>query len=600
MPPTADKENQVLELESYPKWINTKLMYRGVSIEDFGGIGDGVADDTKAVIACYNYCKDNNLIMTGSKKYRLTSTVNLRYIPINMTGSFFIDHNEIGVILGGNASNPKNPTQSIFRVDRVGGYEGVEAVNPDSSSGSITITTKPDVRIIGAKGQVINLDYAYYIQLYADTNSNVKATDYSIAYSEFHFVRATILELTTNMNTNGTTSQWINENTFFLKRSKNLVMSGTYNHNHNIFHCGTFEGDCFLDFQCGSSNRLYNARFEGLTQTINLSNRTWGNVIEQSWSSNKRSPMEKVQCVINDNGTSNQVIRETLRNMKEFTLLDINEDNFINFRTDTTFILNQESNMRNVNLEVKGIKSFTRGSSRPIFKSGFIEVSMGDVIQFDSTSGLRIKVNLFDANRVLMTSNSHPDINPGSNLFDSYITRDPSLNAYTPETGTFTNQINSNPMIIVNNNNVKYIRFELLGPGSSEVIRKIKVVLRSTNSTIHGKNLITNQLPALSASPKKGFAPLGYKLSNVVGGWFTCSFSLETVNTSQSESGSNQIILESTAGVTAGDIIGIGIGDDAHWSTVSSVSDKTVTIGTPIPLVVPTGNTVVINRWINS
>lgn len=583
--------------DSDDEQIKTKsdLINRGVNPIDFGAVGDGNTDDTDSIRQATDYCLKNNMVLVGTGKYRLTDTINLRHVNIDMQAArFMIDHDDIGLILGGHANRGNNPPQSIYSVERVNTSNHSQYVQKSDAVAS-SIQGNPEVRIVGSKGQEIKIENTHHVQLYADGTETVRDTDGSIAYSNFHLKFVDIIEF--NTNTNYTDFYpWINENSFFLKRSKILVMDGLYNHNHNIFYAGTFEQECYLDFKVGSSNKLYNVRFESEDQVIYFSESTYANTIIQSWASNRRSFVNGHTAIVHDYGVSNQVIRDSVQNFKETSLLDLNEGNLRVFRDDYGFQDRQETNFKDINLQVKGLTTFTRSNGRRIFLSELIPVNPGDVVQIASNTGVRVNFMVYNDEKSKLSKAGHPNIDGGGDTQKGYVIRDGSVTQYDDIDG-FQNEANSNPLFIIASQEISYVRIELLGPGFDYAMNYLKVILKTSANQYDAGELTVPQIPIRRSIPTVGFAPLGYKISRAWGGWYTCIDSYDGNLESNVTSGRNEIQVKGhTAQV--GDVIGIELNsNDAHWTEITGINGEWLTLSDSVPVTVNRTSRVVINRW---
>jgi len=264
--------------------------------EMFGALEDGATDDEAAMNAVAGYCiaTGAELVLAGDN-YRTTATVNFRHVRLRAPHAIIIaDHDDIGVILGGNSSNPNNPTQIMGRIVR---------------GASHTATAAKECRIIGAKGQHITLLHCDRCEIYADTDDPQGG---SSAYSSFWFKNVFRVYLDTNPTTSGTLVQWINENKFYLNRTLELYIDGTYNHNHNIFEGGNFEGGGgIIRMTKGRMNIVRNVRAEGGMQEISFGANTEGNMVVGSWwGSGLRLIGPELRANVTDNGNLNVVTTE--------------------------------------------------------------------------------------------------------------------------------------------------------------------------------------------------------------------------------------------------------------------------------------------------
>ena len=201
------------------RWL---AIEKTVTLESFGVKGNGGFNNSELLNVASAAAISNNLTLkslVGATYLFNSKDVNFRNVSCDFTGSSFLADNGYKLIIGGNASSSDNKTQKFGKITRNSG-----------------MTSVPTCRIIGAKNQTISIERVDFLQLYADTSTSVYNTDFSIAYSTFHINRADKIELTNNASTTGSTVQWINENSFFIKRVTELYINGTYTHNNNVFY----------------------------------------------------------------------------------------------------------------------------------------------------------------------------------------------------------------------------------------------------------------------------------------------------------------------------------------------------------------------------
>jgi hypothetical protein len=227
------------------------------NVMDFGAVGDGATDDTAAINAAITACPNGETLHFPDRTFKTTATINLRSKAVDAAGATITGyHTDIIVLLGGVSTSSNAPPQNIFTVSRNGGA-----------------TSTPDIRVLGAKGQHVTVDWCNFIQFYADTDD---ATAGSIGYSTFHLKYANRVELNTNPSPAGSATQWINENTFYINRADHILIDGTYPHNHNYFIGCTLEGTYnppgvttpLIDLQVGVSNYFLRVRGEGVLGVV--------------------------------------------------------------------------------------------------------------------------------------------------------------------------------------------------------------------------------------------------------------------------------------------------------------------------------------------
>ena len=374
-----------------------------VSVRDFGAKGDGITDDTSALILAAEYARESSRTLRAEGNFIITETLNLRNVSLEMTNAVFtISHSGIGVLLGGNASNPNNPRQNFGTIIRNSG---------------ISSETTPDIRIIGAKGQHINIERCDYLQLYANYNASVASTDYSIAYSTFNLKKVDTIHFL------GVENGWINENYFYLNRTNNIIFADNpYHHNHNKFYGGTMEGAGKIDIQRGDNNYFYGFRFERYPSSptnqqliINFGEYTWNNSIEASWLSSPYytnepyNPSPYTYVEVTDNGKGNAVFHVQENISDEVTLFSLNANTpFIssanNGEVGVLAYQTDVDGLYNIRHLVSSKFAFMRNFGL-LWESGDVPVRNGDMFTFSAdTASFRIYLYALDGDGNVITS----------------------------------------------------------------------------------------------------------------------------------------------------------------------------------------------------
>lgn len=366
----------------------------------------GGEDASEALREAAREARESGRRLVGAGTFRLASTVDLRDTHVDMPWTtFLIDHADgPGLLIGGNASSGRNPQQSVGNVVPVPPPEGMP----------------PTVRIMGAKGQHIHVQWAPYIQLFADTTTEAtRARDYSCAYSTFVFPAAGKVELLGTSTAEPGGEAWINENQFFLNRTNFIRIAGDYHHNHNKFHAGTMEGTGEIDVENGNSNQFLGLRFEkgaGQTLTISFGEGTWDNTVEASWQSSPgyaAIPNAPPSIVVNDLGLQNCVRHSQESSSDDDCLLDLSEGS-----PRLSSLPGYDSMAHMTDLD--GVSSISQCLDRryrvrrnyaPIFEGPLVGLGAGDSIAVDSDlAAFRVRFYLYDADRRLITE--EPDMPP--------------------------------------------------------------------------------------------------------------------------------------------------------------------------------------------
>lgn len=579
-----------------PLTVSTGLNFSGgtltttfpyVNIKDYGAVGDSLTDNSTSIQNAANIAKSNNArLIAPAGTYLLGSDVNLRQTNVDFTScTLRLTGSTTKLILGGTSESPNNPPQKFYDIQRTGG-----------------VTSTPTVQVIGAKGQYISIDETDYIQFYADTTAGNTGPDASIAYSRFDLNNANRIELNTNYSTPNSLTQWINENSFFLKRCFELVSSGTYNHNHNYFYNGNYE-DATIDFTKGASNIIWGARFEG-TISINFGTGTFANKIFYGYESNQRTQYDDlVTPTVIDSGEGNTVgsIARTLQFRQPVVI--------VNNTTCHTFSNNagvsagdrgpNYTTLQGVDVQRYGVDTFHRASFRKVYDSPLIRVARGEALSFSSDRNLfRGSIKIYDSTKTLIT-NSDP--NAGSYLRTSAGLTWDSVDTYTSSSNR------SNFLAIVVNDKVSYVKFDVNAgnvttsvPFSGFSIQKI-VFNPSAQKLYEESEYQSPRMASVSAMPSIGFAPeVGMKVGGTVGGTYTATSALDTTLSSGSPSGATTIALNSVSNIVSGDVISIKLDNGStDWTKVNSTPvGSTLTLLVALSAVAASGNRVTTNKWI--
>lgn len=421
--------------------VQSKLR-ESVSVKDFGAVGDGLNDDTAAIKAAIAVCKANKQTITGEGEFKLTGSVDFRAVCVDMpNAAFTVAHAGIGLVVGGNSANPNNPPQHIGTVNRT--------VGADSA-------TTPTVRVIGSSCQHVTVEYANYVQLYADTSF---ADSYAVQYSTFNFKNCVTLEITNNATTTGDYRQYINENTFYLNAIQNMLINSAtvgglkYHHNHNTFHGGSFEAAAVINMQVGSSNYVHNIRAEDTTGTgglvVTFAAGVRDCIVSLGWvSSGHRYPSDINPTVIN-NGEMCAVQHLYDIHAPVTPIVGFDYQNLLNIGTEYNVIGVSDVTVNATNMAVGNFGSFYDSGLIPIVgENAVFEVNAFGV----TVGGIRTKVIGYDANKDAIT--------PAANQ----VKFDGSPNKQFGEYDTGVNTVTSAKFYVLDQN-CRYISISVIAGG---------------------------------------------------------------------------------------------------------------------------------------
>lgn len=454
-----------------------------VSVTDFGADATGVADSSGAFANAVSYCISNGTILTGQGTFKLLSPINLRYIAVNMPeASFNVAHAGIGVILGGNASGGNEPPQHIGTVTRSAGT--------DSQS-------TPSVRCIGAKGQHVTVEFTEYFQVWADTGPTVATTDYSTAYSTFILKYATTVELSSNAASTGSSEQWINENFFYLNRTENLKINGTYAHNHNYFEGGTFEKSgtaAVIDMQVGLQNYVRNIRQEGLLN-VTFAAGVKDCIVTIGWSSSAhRYPSNGVTVTNNGSMCAVQHNFDVYAPITPITA----------FSYQTLKRIGTDYNILGVSNLTLNSTNITAAAFNIIYTSPLIAIDgENSIFELDvynvASGGIRVKVDGYDASKNLIT--------PSGNQVTYDFAADRSFGQFDQGTNDTTNA-----RFFVTDSTCKFIVITVISAGAGAVFDSFYLGSRVSNISLRKRLAAYNYTTTSNAAANSasiGFAATG-------------------------------------------------------------------------------------------
>lgn len=373
-----------------------------VTPEEFGAAGDGSADDTTAFNECVTYCAHNNYclyIKPGSE---------IR-IPEYQTFSGLRQIKAEGLITAPN---------------------GIEFRFNSNTSGAFPINwyfnriKDGNLVLSGLKDGLITVNRLTDGDLILLADGQYKQID-SLAYNQFYLghIRGVILRgihngyQRTQSGETVTGKGWITENYFYGGNIKYLTLeyneqtvdgyvTTTYSYNHNHFYHNTFENESEILFQCGRSNYIHDARFEG-TNTITFQPRAAGNFVHQSYidmslpGTNMESPGSINDITFDDKSHSNYFTTGVIPFIKQYSkIYDINS---YNYNANKLYPIIPDE----LTPSVKKIhNTAASGETGVILETELIDISkhaLGTYVLSDQTF-FRGHIYIYDANKELITT----------------------------------------------------------------------------------------------------------------------------------------------------------------------------------------------------
>lgn len=197
--------------------------------EMFGAVGDGIADDTAAVIDASVYARDNNKILLMNKSY-------------NTTNNCVMEGPKCVLAFG-------SITNLWLR---------------NTSNGFYLIMNATMLKVTSIKNSTFMIGNIIDLQFLADEALNTMANP-GIAYNTIlgGFAHDVLMQ-----GVHGSSNEWINENMFYSVRMINVSIIGGYSHNNNQFDNVTIEGGT-IDLQNAKSNYFKLRAESGFTLTTN-------------------------------------------------------------------------------------------------------------------------------------------------------------------------------------------------------------------------------------------------------------------------------------------------------------------------------------------
>ncbi|CAH9016047.1 hypothetical protein VP511E551_P0071 [Vibrio phage 511E55-1] len=516
--------------------------------------------------------------LISSSDVQIDGDVNLRECDFDFSNIKITPAASTGrIVIGNKSTSSSAPNQTLGNVIRDG-----ETINSND-------ITNPAVIVKGAKGGIYQFGEISTLQVYSDTNSASSGDDTSNAYSRFIINHVYSMNLTTAPTTDGSLIQWINENKFEIVRITNLLIDGTYNHNHNVFS-GSFEGVAKLKLESGQSNVFKNLRLESVAGSgVECSAQTWNNSFEKSYATFWGEGLQDgVATPYSDSGRGNMLHKPSDYKLRCVDILSITRGTAKTFERGNAPVTTVKSFYAGVG---DSDSYYINGAFRNFYFSDMIPVQKGEffLVNADGGSVFRHRWYFYDADGAPV------DVNLTVNVDASGNTAAVSGNSV----GQGTNQQNS--YIIILDDEIKYIRVSSSsGSGVSPFYMDWYTITAKSSFQNNRKwshnSLISSQPAATDSSPAFGFASIGQVVeSKSDSSYYKCVFSLMTTTVSGS---GTSLVVDDGSGVSAGDIIGVKLSGSTHWTTVSSASGSNITLALQMPSNPIIGGTVTFNDWI--
>ena len=561
-----------------------------VAIESFGADNTGIIDSSLAINNAATFAIANNATLVGFGTFKLSTQVSLRSCRVDFTNAVLVlDSTTQPLLVGGSSATTINPLQEFKRVYRSGGA-----------------TSTPTMRVMGTKDQTFFVGACDYLQLYADTtapNSNING---SIAYNTFNLGKIDRLELTNNPANvgvgagDGGSIQWINENRFNLQRCARLDISGTYEHNHNVFVGGTFESTSQINITSGWDNYFYDVRAEG-SPTVTFGPTTERNVIVNTWDSST-SNFADSGFTVTDNGFDNIVTDDfTLYRTSQTVCYTDVSDVVLDTQVSTT------PTTRSRDLQ----RIFSSSTTAHIVESGYQPIVAGDYFRWvvvgpantidDTNARYRPRIYFYDASLKPVTATSDFILTTGgvlSVVSSNYIAAGTNV---------------SGAVAVIKqaalDAGVRFVKVVWIGnsPSTASISQAVQMYVTQfsrKSDTYRGIPRLTNTPQGVgllvSGIPTQGYAPAGYTaIKSDATAKYVNRFAAETTTTAAHSAGASVIAISSGASTANGDIVGINLDDlSTHWTTIAAGGGtNSITLTANLPSASASGKRVVFNRW---
>lgn len=548
-------------------------------VRQSGVVGDGVTDDSAALIAAVALCSGANkrvLYVPAELNVRVNSQINMQLVRrVDCQGTITVGYTGgPGVIFGDTSSGRNSAVYYFKRVVWAGAQSNVA------------------LRAVGLKNSRVTVDYCDYLQLYADA---AVATQTSIAYSDFHLGRVLKLEL---LGAPGTS--WINENNFYGGSVDNLIIDAdSYAHNANTFHGVSVEGAAStIQILKGSCNRI-ETRGEGGT-LVTFGTGTWANQVIGHYVSSPgvhSTPM----IIASDGGTENVLMSS---HDEKFSLLEL-------LKIDSQSVMfngSSEWTTLDASVPVPGFdKLRTRTAFGAVIDTGIIPIRGTFAIDGGTNYYRNWALNrlMFDSDVTLWR--------PRIYAYDSAgVAIDPTVTPWMLTTGGWTANAGGYytfganqqfAQMTLTSATVASIRITVTPSGSAGDafgwVRLLGYVIAPQPDTAIQQVRRAFRRPLYqAAAPTQGLAKPGETVEGSTAG-YSCVSRVDTTLSVGASISATSITVTSATGIANGDVIGVLMDTgQTHWTTVSGApAGNVVTLAVGLTAAAASGKTVGTNRW---
>lgn len=548
----------------------------------FGAVA-GASSDQSAFMnaaAAAALAQGKGLTVTGT--YRLYLPVNFRNVPLAAREATFLLYtaDQVGLIIGGSSAQGWAPSVSIG-----------QCLRTDNSR------TVPAIQMLGSKGMHVDIGRCTHLQLYASTSATNNG---SIGYCQFRLGQIDKLSWDTDPayaagpigGGVGSRDQWVNENTFWLARCFEFYSGGSYRHNHNKIHGGTFENEATINIQSGNKNQFRGLRLELGPTTIIFGTETANNWIENTWDGgNDDTPGALASGTITDLGVANVVSDDFgVRRNTTCVAQAMISDPIVGFRVG-------ELNSRQAHLQRVG----GAGGNAPMCYSDMLPIEANLFFYFLYAGGDIGDTVLYRPALEFYDKNEMP-INAAANWIVGNSITSVSGNVLSTSAGqAFSYATVTQAAIDAGAVFMRVAARVSSAQTANALARRIQIFASYPHNSVYQAAAFrpTQNNIAVTAAPTAGWAPVGYTVYKSDGtAIYVCTFRLKTSTTAAAAAAATSITVSDATGVAVGMIVGINMDNrDTHWTSVSAVAGNVITLTAGLVAGSASGSRVEFGKW---